>query len=149
MIEYSSALHDACLSFLNKEEASILLNAMDCLDVAAGATLFQTGDKADCTYILVSGRMAVQKPTGFGGRMQVVALLDAGAPIGEIGILDTEVRGATLVAVSDSHLLILSAHKFAEIISADPILSVKVLSWLMARLSLRLKKSSERLAHVL
>jgi len=99
--------------------------------------------------VLVSGRMAVQKQTGFGDRMQVVALLDAGAPLGESGLLNAQSRGATLTAVVDSRLLSLSRQAFVEITNHTPALAVKVLTWLMGRLALRLKKSSERLAHVL
>jgi CRP/FNR family cyclic AMP-dependent transcriptional regulator len=88
-------------------------------------------------------------PTGFGDRLQVVALLDAGAPVGESGLLDNQSRGATLAAVEDSCLLLLSRQDFANISVTHPVLAVKILKWLMARLSIRLKKNSERLAHVL
>ena len=149
MVEYSSQLHETCFSFLDKSDVLALLSAMDLIGMEAGATLFQANESADCFYLLVSGRIAVQKQTGFGTRMQVVALLDPGAPLGECGLLESQVRGATLIAVNDSRLLVLSRQAFVEITAKSPSLAVKVLTWLMGRLVLRLRKSSERLAHVL
>ncbi len=149
MAEYSSQLHEECFPFLDKPDALALLNAMEFSEIKAGITLYRTNDSAECLYVLVSGRIAVQKQTGFGDRMQVVALLDSGAPLGESGLLNAQSRGATLIAVADSRLLSLSRRAFAEITTHTPTLAVKVLTWLMGRLALRLKKSSERLAHVL
>ncbi|MBU1566414.1 MAG: cyclic nucleotide-binding domain-containing protein [Proteobacteria bacterium] len=149
MAEYNSQLHEDFFPFLDKSEATALMTAMEISEIRAGTILYKINDSADCLYVLVSGKIAVQKKTGFGDRMQVVALLDPGAPLGESGLLDTQYRGATLMVVVDSRLLVLSRRAFAEITTLTPILAVKVLTWLMTRLSLRLKKSSERLAHVL
>lgn len=149
MAEYSSQLHDNCLSFLNKDDALALLSVMEIVEINAGETLYKANDTADALYVVVSGRIAVQKPTGFAARTQVVALLDSGAPVGESGLLDGQCRGATLTAVVDSRLLVLQRRAFLEISRNIPSLAVKVLTWLLERLALRLKKSSERLAHVL
>ncbi len=149
MVEYSSQLHEGCFPFLHKAEASALFSAMELAEIKAGTTLYTANDSADCLYVLVSGRIAVQKQTGFADRMQVVALLDPGAPLGESGMLDGQSRGATLTAVADSRLLVLSRQAFAEITSSTPALAVKVLTWVLGRIALRLQKSSERLAHVL
>ncbi len=100
-------------------------------------------------YVLISGRIAVQKQTGFGDRMQVVALLDPGAPLGESGLLAAQSRGASLTAVA--------RFPFAAIVSTSiyrnyckfPLSCGKSVTWLLGRLALRLEKSSERLAHVL
>jgi CRP-like cAMP-binding protein len=91
----------------------------------------------------------VQNKTGFGEKMQVVALLDPGAPVGEKGLLGPRPRGATLVAVKDSKLLTLSGDAFDILADKSPVLAIKLLKFLLNRVSLRLEKSSERLTHVL
>lgn len=149
MVEYSSQLHEECFAFLDKADASALFYALEIVEIKGGTLLYAENDAADCMYVLISGRIAVQKKTGFADRTQVVALLDPGAPLGESGLLTAQSRGATLTAVTDSRLLLLSRQAFAEITINTPSLAVKVLTWLMGRLALRLKKSSERLAHVL
>ncbi len=149
MVEYSSQLHEECFAFVDMAEALALFCAMELVEIKADTQLYAENDAASCMYVVISGRIAVQKQTGFGNRMQVVALLDPGAPFGESGLLTVQSRGATLKAVVDSRLLLLSRNSFAEITINNPSLAVKVLTWLMGRLALRLKKSSERLAHVL
>ncbi len=149
MVEYSDELRKGCFSFLDEREAELLLGTMAVVSLKAGTPLYKINDPADCLYCLVAGRVAVQMSTGFGDRLQVVALLDPGAPIGESGLLDNQARGATLAAVEDSSLLSLSRRDFADLATTHPALAVKVLKWLMARLSIRLKKNSERLAHIL
>ena len=149
MVEYSPRLHKECFSFLDREDTSALLSVMEMVELQAGSLLYAADDPADCLYIVVAGRVAVQKETGFGDRMQVVALFDPGAPLGESGLLTDKVRGATLTAVSDTRLLILSRQALSTLAIHNPALVVKILTWLLDRLALRLQKSSERLAHVL
>jgi CRP-like cAMP-binding protein len=149
MVHYSPELHEKCFPFLDKTDALALLSATEIIAFKEGAILYKANDSADCLYVLISGRIAVQKHTGFGDRKQVVALLDPGAPIGESGLLDGQSRGALLAVVEDSCLLALSRQSFVALTRVNPTLSVKVLKWVIGRLALRLKKSSERLAHVL
>jgi CRP-like cAMP-binding protein len=149
MGDNSAELLGSSLSFLEEREARKVLEGMSSVSLESGNSLYTLNDPADCLYLLVSGRIAVRTRTGFGDRMQVVALLDPGAPIGEGGLLDGQTRGATLTAVTDSQLLSLSRQSFEELSASDPALAVKLLKWLMEKVSIRLKKSSERLAHVL
>lgn len=149
MVEYSDELQECCFGFLEKEEVKTLLAAMNSVSFTAGTRVCQKGDPADCLYFLRSGRVAVQNKTGFGERMQVVALLDPGAPVGERGLLGPRTRGATLTAVKDSELLVLPQDAFNMLVVEAPGLAIKLLKWLLNRVSLRLEKNSERLAHVL
>jgi CRP/FNR family cyclic AMP-dependent transcriptional regulator len=149
MVEYSVELQECCFNFLEKAEVQTLLAAMTSVSFAAGTQVCQKGDPADCLYFLRVGRVAVQNKTGFGERMQVVALLDPGAPVGERGLLGHRIRGATLTAVKDSELLALTQKGFDKLVDEAPALVIKLLKWLLNRVSLRLEKNSERLAHVL
>jgi len=152
MVEYSAELHECCFSFLEKNDAGMLLEAMEKVSFAAGSMVFKKGDPADCVYFLQTGQVAVQNKTGFGEKMQVVALLDPGAPAGEKGLLGPGTRGtrgATLVAVKDCKLLTLSKKAFDMLADESPVLAIKLLKFLLNRVSLRLEKSSERLTHVL
>jgi CRP-like cAMP-binding protein len=149
MVAYSDEIQERCFAFLDKEEAGILLTSMQRVSFASGTVVFEKGDAADSVYFLYSGKVAVQMKTGFGEKMQVVALLDPGAPVGEKGLLGPRTRGATLVAVKDSELLVLSQEAFDLLVDESPALIIKLLKWLLARVSLRLEKNSERLTLVL
>jgi CRP-like cAMP-binding protein len=149
MVEYSDELHKRCFAFLEKAETETLLTVMNSVSYKAGDQVFQKGDPADCLYFLRAGRVAVQGKTGFGDRTQVVALLDPGAPVGEKGLLGGRIRGSTIVAVKDSDFFFLSQESFAILVEEQPDLAIKLLKWLLDRVSLRLEKNSERLVHVL
>lgn len=149
MVEFSARLHECCFQFLDQAEAEMLLAVMEKVFYATGSLIFQKGDPAECLYILISGRVAVQNKTGFGERTQVIALLDPGAPVGEKGLLDGGSRGATLTAVKDCELLVLARQSFDKLIGDNPALAITLLKWLLKRVSLRLEKNSERLIHVL
>ncbi len=149
MVVYSEELQQRCFAFLDKEEAETLLTTMQRVCYAAGTVVFEKGAAADCMYFLHTGKVAVQMKTGFGEKMQVVALLDPGAPVGEKGLLGRRTRGATVVAVKDSELLVFPREAFDILVEEAPALIIKTLKWLLQRVSLRLEKSSERLTHVL
>ena len=149
MVEYSDALHRSCFSFLERAEAETLLKVLNRVCYEAGTQVFQKGDSADCLYFLLAGRVAVQNKTGFGERTQVVALLDPGAPVGEKGLLAGHTRGTTLMVVKDAELLELSQGQFDVLVEETPVLAIKLLKWLLHRVSLRLEKNSQRLVHVL
>lgn len=149
MVDYSAELHESCFPFLEKHETEILFTALESNFFEAGTVIFQKNEPADCVYFVQAGQVAVQNKTGFGERMQVIALLTKGAPVGEKGLLESLTRGATLVAVKDSKLLSLSQESFNALIVESPDIAVKLLKWLLAKVSLRLEKNSERLTHVL
>lgn len=149
MAEYCPETHARCFPFLPRDEAERVFAAMDMLSLDAGEILFRSGQEADHFYVLVAGRIAVQKHTGFAERMQVVALLDPGAPLGESGLLPNRQRGATLTAVQPCRLLSMSAQAYEALAKSHSPLVVKLLTWVIGRMSLRLQKNSQRLALVL
>jgi len=149
MVQYDAQLKDSIFSFLQEDEARDLFHVMDERFCKSGTILFEKDDPAECLYFVITGKIAVQKRTGFGERTQVVALLGTGAPIGEGGLLEEKLRGSTLFVVQDSRLLVLEKSVFQQLSSDYSGLAVKILRWLLARVALRLQKSSERLAYVL
>lgn len=149
MVEYQSELHGFFNSIFGNEDVLHLFDVVESVEVKKNGVLFDAGQKADGLYFVISGKMAVQKETGFGTRKQVVALLDSGAPVGEAGLLTGGLRGASVVAVEDASLLYLSKKAFDELCEEQPLLGLVFFRWLLDRISLRLKGSTERLAHIL
>ena len=149
MIDYTADLHQRCLSFLDEPAARLYLSRMESVTVAAGKLLFAEDDRADGLHWVVSGRVAVQKPTGFADRTQVVALLDPGAPVGENGLLPEGRHAATVTAVEGCRLVRLSREAFENLAVEQPAAAIALLKWVLGRTSLRLQKNAERLAHVL
>ncbi len=137
------------LSFLGDDDLTALQPEFMAVDLPGGATLFRAGEPASSLYFLVSGRLAVQKSTGFADKLQVVALLDPGAPVGEAAVIPGQSRGATIVAIDDCRLVSLAPEKLVSLKEVNPSLAWKILTRLLLVSHLRLQKSSERLARIL
>lgn len=149
MVEYRDELHGFFNTILPNEDVARFFEILESVELKKSAVLFDVGQEADGMYFVISGKMAVQKGTGFGTRKQVVALLDKGAPVGEAGLLDDSLRGASVVAVEDTSLLYLPKKSFDKLCEEQPELGLVFFRWLLTRVSLRLKGSTERLAHIL
>lgn len=100
---------------LTPEALSALTGRVEVKDVSSGETLFREGDAADCLYIVASGRMRAVLGNG-----AIAGDIGRGEPIGEIGLLAGENRGATVYAVRDSHLLVIKRDDLAELIQQFP-----------------------------
>ncbi|MEO1330626.1 MAG: EAL domain-containing protein, partial [Pseudomonadota bacterium] len=86
-----------------------------------GATLFREGDPGDCAYIIEHG--AVEISAGEGAARQVLATRVAGDIFGEMAIVDSKPRSATVTAVEDTQVLVVSKQQLqARIQALDPVL---------------------------
>lgn len=149
MIQYSNEIHQQCFSFLDKDEAESLCSVLVSKTFAEKSVVMSPGERADSCLFLVKGRFAIQQKTDFVGKTQVVGLLDPGAPIGEAGLLLAKKRESTVIAVEKSEVLELLQSDFLEIKKSNPDLALKIMAWLLDRVSKRLQKNSERLAKIL
>lgn len=89
---------------LSEEDRALLAQAIDRRTVAAGTTLFQTGDAGDCLYVVQSGEIElfIRDTTG---QKIVLTVAGAGELFGELSMLDEQPRSATAIALADSELL--------------------------------------------
>jgi CRP-like cAMP-binding protein len=137
------------LAFTGEDHLDELLPELNEVRLAAGEVLFRVGEPATLVYFLVSGRLAVRKKTGFAEKMQVVALLDPGAPVGEGAVFPGRAHNATVVAVEDCRLVALDGAGLEGLAAGNPVLAWKVINRLLYVTHLRLQKNSDRLARVL
>jgi len=136
-------------AFLGAEEKKRLALVVTETTLEQDTFLFEVGDPADEVFFLAQGRLSVQKKTGFHRKMQVVAILDPGAIVSEAGILLSHIHGVSVRAIEKSHLFRLGRQELEALEQTDPQLVIKLLKHLLLISSLRLEKTSERLAHVL
>jgi predicted acylesterase/phospholipase RssA/CRP-like cAMP-binding protein len=84
--------------------------------IVAGDTLFERGDLADAAYLVVSGRLGVTDlGTSRSEPPPSPIEVGRGGIVGEFGLLEDRVRGATVVALRDTTLARLSAADFAAL----------------------------------
>lgn len=83
--------------------------------IRGGEILFRHGDAADSLYIVVTGRLRALAADG-----TVYGEIGRGDPIGEIGLLADEPRGATVHALRDSLLLRVDRRQLRVLIARYP-----------------------------
>jgi NTE family protein len=86
------------------------------LNVSRGEVLIRAGDDATDLYIVVSGRFHVFPS----GHSEHVAEIGPGQPIGEVAFFSGGRRTATVVAVRDSVVLVLTMKDFEEVAEHSP-----------------------------
>lgn len=117
--------------------------------LAVGEVLFDYNDSADDFFFLREGHLAVYKFTGFLEKMQVIALLDPGSFVGEGAILQQQKRNTRVTAIKESRLSGISHKQFLDYQKRYPQSANQVLKYFFSIVSLRLEKTSERLACIL
>jgi len=112
--------------------------------VAAGGTIFQTGDPGDELFLIRRGAVRIELPVGE-GRHRTLAYFGRGNFFGEMGFLDQRARSANAVATAQTDLFVLRRSDFDEICKERPLLDETVLGRMAAALAVRLRRTNVEL----
>lgn len=137
------------IDFSDNNERLELVSLFTEKKLTASECLFDFDEPALRLFFLIEGHLAVHKYTGFLEKMQVIALLDPGAVVGEAALLHHHVRRTRVTAIVESRLFCLGKKDFATFQKQFPESSSRFLEYLLSIVSLRLEKTSERLARIL
>ena len=96
--------------------------------VKAGEVIFSAGDMANEFYVIRSGRVAVRL------RNRTLSILGEGEIFGEMALIDSGPRGATVVAETDCVIVPVSEKQFLFMISEAPYFALRVMRTLVERL---------------
>jgi CRP/FNR family transcriptional regulator, cyclic AMP receptor protein len=107
----------------------------------AGQVLFAAGDAGNGCYLLEQGLLKVMV-TSSRGEERTIAMLGAGAVVGELSMVDGGPRSASVVALSDCLLRFTSREAFASYMAAHP----EAFQALVAILAFRLRQADEVVA---
>jgi len=102
--------------------------------VSEGKTIIHKGDMGDFMYIIASGRVRVHDGD------QIITFLGENDEFGELALLDSEPRSASVTAVEETYLLRVDQNTFYELISDYP----DVLRGIIQVLSGRLRDTTRR-----
>jgi CRP-like cAMP-binding protein len=134
--------------FLSEEDTLVLAPYFECRQVATGDVLWKEGDKAEFAAFVMSGRIEEKKNTEFEGRQVVIGVYSQGTVIGEFSLTDGLPRAATAACLEDAQLLLLRKENLDKLLVDHPELGIKLLKGMLLTLSIRLRKSFERLASI-
>jgi CRP-like cAMP-binding protein len=133
---------------LTLDELDLLIPNFKLVKYPKGATLFKEGDPGDYFGIVLSGKLEVKKQTEFKDKAIVLALLGKGSFTGELSMLDGQVRSAAVVAREDSEMFILTRDVLDKFMDENPHIGIKILKGIVRTMSIRLRKSVERMAAI-
>ena len=102
------------LSGLQESVLNDLALKAETLRVASGETVITRGEEGSAMYFIISGKARVHD-----GEV-VWAYIEEGEVFGEMAVLDSEVRSASVTTESDSLLLSIERDVFYDALSTDP-----------------------------
>ncbi len=102
-------------SGLPKSIVDAAVTELEWISLPGGRLLFEAGAPADAVYFVVSGCLGVY---GSGG--ELIRRIAAGETVGEMGLIVSRPRTATVRALRDSELATLSAGTFERVLLGHP-----------------------------
>ena len=96
-------------------------------------TIVEEGLPGDYMYVIREGRVKVTKLSG-DGREKILELLEAGSFFGEMSLLDSAPRSASVKALTEVRILALARNDFLNVLRRSPDLALAVIQELTQRL---------------
>ena len=93
-----------------------------------GEIIFKDGDIGDSMFIVLEGKISITKGD------KEIALLDKGASLGEMALLDNENRSANAIAKEDSILLKINQDVFYELMESNADIMKQIIKLLTGRI---------------
>ena len=94
---------------------------------ARGAPVVRVGEAAGAFYVILDGQVRVEtQGPGFE--------LKSGDFFGEMALIDGEQRSATVVTLSDVHVMMIARSKFLKLLESEPKITLAIMATLSRRL---------------
>lgn len=115
-------------------------------ELASNEILFHEGEHGDyLAFVLVGGLDILKKSANYQDEFITIGHISSGDSIGEMSLIDTLSRSATVRASSLTALVTLSKKDFENILSDYPKVGIEILRGISMLLSLKLRRTSENL----
>ena len=109
---------DTVFARLPPEKWDDLTRTMEDQIVAPGAAIFRQGDPGDKFYLIRAGRVRVFREDA--SLETELSVLQAGDDFGEMALFVDEPRSATVAALEETRLMVLSKEQFQSILKDFP-----------------------------
>lgn len=127
-------------SELTEQELKDVASLAQVKHLPTDTAIFHEGDTSDAIYITVNGRVKIVT-TSSDGKEFILTVLGAGQVFGEMGLLETAPRSASVVSITEVELLVIKLPDFEHLLNTSPGISRK----LMAILSRRLRRANSKM----
>ncbi len=126
-------------SGLDQDEQVLLAARLSTARIPAGRDVFRQGDRGDRLYLIARGTVAVSGATETGAAEQLLAVLQDGDYFGEIALIRSSPRTATVRTRTDCVFLTLDRDSFLDLLARQPELREKVEAVVRDRLAAQVK----------
>lgn len=124
---------------LNERELLRVMQAAEVYQYDTGETVMTQGERGDRMFVTLTGRLKVTRGAA------VLNELGPGDHLGEMALIRSSTRSATVEALEPSELISLKRRDFFEIIRTEPHVAVKLLWQFLGVLADRLERTSREL----
>ena len=129
---------------LTPEQANELSAATVQVSVPMGGIVFREGDPSTSLFILLHGYAEVTKQTP-DGETRGIATITGPTVVGEMSLITSRPRSATVRAVSDCELYQLTRTQFERMINAERMAAYKLVATIAEVLARRVEAMDERI----
>lgn len=121
---------------LNERELLRIMQVAQVIGFEAGEVIFAEGDPGDELFIVLTGRVRISRGDA------VLSELGPGDHLGEMALIRSMPRSATVQAIEAAELIALRRSDFFEVIVGEPEIAVKLLWQFLGVLADRLEQTS-------
>jgi predicted acylesterase/phospholipase RssA len=109
---------------LDAATLAALVAALEPMRLAGGQPLFLQGEPGDAAYLVLSGRLRVERARD--GRLELIREMGRGELVGELALLTGAMRSASVRAVRDTELGRLPRDRFIGLLHTHPPLAIEI-----------------------
>lgn len=131
------------LATFNANELSLLSSFGDSRSYQAEDIIIREGDENDHLYLVLKGKLEVLQT--FDGQTRPVATLEAGDSLGEVSVFDPGPASATVRALSEAEVWLISRSSLDRLHAANPKVAYRLLSRITTCLSKRMRNMNDQL----
>jgi len=112
--------------------------------VPKGRAIVEEDSLGESMFVLMQGRVRVEKRTPADDRYTVTFLShEKGDFFGELGLLDSDRRSATVTAESDCEVIVIERDRFLQFGDANPVAGLSVTRRIASNLASRLRRAND------
>jgi signal transduction histidine kinase len=118
---------------LSDDELQQLMDMAEPVSLHTGETLIKQGETGESAYVVIKGEFEVQKQSG--QSLIKIDVRNPGDVVGEMALLSSSPRNATIIAKTDAETLRIPQEAFEKLLSSSTTAAMAVLHWVMSRLT--------------
>jgi len=128
---------------LTLEQAEQITRVLVPVKVSAGAPLIREGDGATGLFVLLTGTVEVLKKAP-DGSPRSIARVEAPSVLGEMSLVMERPHSATVQAVTDCEIQLLTKSQFQRLISGESVAAYKLIAAIAEVLAVRLTRLDQK-----